>query len=191
MVGSLPGTTAGDSVPVVLILEPKEAAEAIEPGEVAKIEPGEVAKSSKSELTVPWGSSWARALYAPLLTLVLLLLELAQPKLRFVDPKRLFNIPNPKSRFLLPSSCLSVCPTSLSLSVSRRAACSLASCSLARCSLVNFSLVDFSLARFSAWQEHSRRGTRHPIMPRPLCPLRGKALILKQATHCAHLRQYL
>ena len=54
MVGSLPGTTAGDSVPVVLILDPKEAAEAIEPGEVAK--------SSKSELTVPWGSSWARAL---------------------------------------------------------------------------------------------------------------------------------
>ena len=183
MVGSLPGTTAGDSVPVVLILDPKEAAEAIEPGEVAK--------SSKSELTVPWGSSWARALYAPLLTLVLLLLELAQPKFRFVDPKRFFKIPNPKSRFLLPSSCLFVCPASLSLSASRRAACSLASCSLARCSLVNFSLVDFSLARFSAWQEHSRRGTRHPIMPKPLCPLSGKALILNQATHRAHLRQYL
>ena len=178
MVGSLPGTTAGDSVPVVLILDPKEAAEAIEPGEVAK--------SSKSELTVPWGSSWARALYAPLLTLVLLLLELAQPKFRFVDPKRFFKIPNPKSRFLLPSSCLSVCPTSLFLSVSRRAACSLANCSLARCSLV-----DFSLARFSAWQEHSRRGTRHPILPKPLCPLSGKALILKHATHCVHLRQYL
>ena len=177
MVGSLPGTTAGDSVPVVLILDPKEAAEAIEPGEVAK--------SSKSELTVPWGSSWARALYAPLLTLVLLLLELAQPKFRFVDPKRFFKIPNPKSRFLLPSSCLFVCPASLSLSASRRAACS-----LARFSLVNLSLVDFSLARFSAWQEHSRRGTRQPIMPKPPCTLYGKALILKLATHCARLRQY-
>ena len=45
MVGSLPGTTAGDSVPVVLILDPAEMADAIEPGEVAE--------SSRSELTTP------------------------------------------------------------------------------------------------------------------------------------------
>ena len=45
MVGSLLVTTPGDSVPVVLILDPAEMAEAIESGEVAE--------SSRSEHTPP------------------------------------------------------------------------------------------------------------------------------------------
>ena len=45
VVGSLLVTTPGDSVPVVLILDPAEMAEAIESGEVAE--------SSRSELTTP------------------------------------------------------------------------------------------------------------------------------------------
>ena len=45
MVGGLLATTTGESVAVVLILDPAEMADAIEPGEVAE--------SSRSELTTP------------------------------------------------------------------------------------------------------------------------------------------
>ena len=45
MVGGLLATTTGESVAVVLILDPAEIADAIEPGEVAE--------SSRSELTIP------------------------------------------------------------------------------------------------------------------------------------------
>ena len=150
MVGSLLATTTGDSVPVVLIRDPEEM-------EADAIEPGEVAESSRSELaaaTVGVSSSWARALYDPLLPFGWPLLEFTEPRFRF-DPKRLWRLrsrPNPKSRFLLLSSCFSASSSLLFCSLLRKAACS---------------LMASSLARLSAWQGHSLLGTRQPIIAEP------------------------